>query len=149
MLHPKTKVNVLFLCTGNSCRSQIAEALTRHLKSDLIECWSAGTEPKGVNPMAIQVLEEDGIDTSSLRSKEIAEVTHIPFDYVVTLCSSAADRCPAFPGDVKTVHVGFEDPDAAEGSDEIRLQVFRHVRDGIREYVESLPVDLEHYLEDE
>lgn len=149
MPHPKTKVKVLFLCTGNSCRSQIAEALTRHLKSDLIEAWSAGTEPKGVNPLALKVLEEEGIDTAALRSKTISEVVGIAFDYVVTLCDSAAERCPVFPEYVKTVHVSFEDPDAAGGSEADRLPVFRHVRDGIREYVESLPVDLEHYMEDE
>ncbi len=149
MAHRKSKISVLFLCTGNSCRSQIAEGLTNQLKGDVIAAHSAGTAPAGIHALTRAVLAEAGIDLSSHRSKHVDEFSGQAFDYVVTLCSAAADNCPRFPGRAKVVHVPFEDPAAVTGSDAERLGAFRKTREAIREYVVNLPVDLEHFEEDE
>lgn len=101
---------MLFLCTGNACRSQIAEAWARHLKAEVVEPYSAGTHPRGLDPLAVKVMAEVGLDISGLPSKAIADIEHIPFDYVVTVCSDAHESCPVFPGRAKVVHVGFDDP---------------------------------------
>ena len=139
-------LNVLFLCTGNSCRSQMAEGWARHLKGDRVAAYSAGVEPGGLNPDAVRVMAEAGVDIASHRSKHVAELRHISFDYVVTVCDHAHETCPAVLGAAKVVHVGFDDPPrlaAAAQTDEERLTHFRRVRDEIRKFVESIPKALE------
>ncbi len=103
-------LKVLFLCTGNSCRSQMAEGWARHLKSHAIEPYSAGIEKHGMNPHAVKVMAEAGVDLSKHYSKTLAELNGVVFDYVVTVCGHANEHCPIFPGKTKVVHVGFEDP---------------------------------------
>ena len=136
------KIKILFLCTGNSCRSQMAEGWARHLKSDIIDAVSAGTETHGLNPDAVMVMAEAGVDISGARSKNVSEFLDIPFDYVVTVCDSAREACPFFPGEGRVVHRGFDDPPAlAKGIEdrEKRLDIYRRVRDEIRAFVEGLP----------
>ena len=136
------KLRLLFLCTGNSCRSQMAEGWTRHLKGDVIEPYSAGVEVKTVDPQAVKVMAEAGVDISTQRSKHLSEVMQIPFDVVVTQCSHARETCPFFPGAVKKVHVEFDDPPfltRGMADDEEKLAVYRRVRDEIRRYVDTLP----------
>ena len=141
---PKTmrKISVLFLCTGNSCRSQMAEGWARHLKGDQIEPYSAGIEKHGMNPHAVRVMAEAGVDIGRQSSKTLADLGPVPFDYVVTVCGHAHEHCPVFPGEAKIVHVGFDDPprltkDMPDG--DAKLTVYRQVRDKIRAFVESLP----------
>jgi arsenate reductase len=139
------KIKVLFLCTGNSCRSQIAEGWARALKGDLIEPYSAGTEPKPVDPRAVKVMAEVGIDISRAASKNVGDLMRVPFDYVVTVCSDANENCPFFPGPAKKVHVGFDDPPrlaAGAKTEEDALAHYRLVRDEIRTFIESLPESL-------
>jgi thioredoxin type arsenate reductase len=136
------KMKILFLCTGNSCRSQMAEGWARALKADSIEAWSAGTDPGEVNPMAVRVMKEAGVDISGQKSKHVESLMHVPFDVVITLCGDARDTCPVFPGDAKVVHRGFDDPARAEGSEEEILSFFRRVRDEIRDFVETLPASV-------
>jgi arsenate reductase (thioredoxin) len=136
------KLKILFLCTGNSYRSQMAEGWARALKGDMIEAYSAGIVAHGLNPRAVKVMAEAGVDISAQRSKTVAEVADIPFDYVVTVCASAHENCPIFPGRAKVVHVGFDDPpelakDAQ--SEEEALAHHRRVRDEIRAFVLTLP----------
>ena len=136
------KIKVLFLCTGNSCRSQMAEGWARRLKGDLIEPYSAGIEARGLNARAVKVMAEAGVDISGQRSKHVDELLDIPFDYVVTVCDHANDRCPVFPAKVKRIHVSFEDPPrlaANARSEEEALMHYRRVRDEIRAFVERLP----------
>lgn len=136
-------MKVLFLCTHNSCRSQMAEGWARHLKKDAMEVWSAGTEPGRVNPMAVEIMAEAGVDISSHDSKSVMELIHIPFDIVITLCGDARDTCPIFPvGETRIMHRGFEDPSRAEGSAEEIRGFFRRVRDEIRGFVEGMPGNL-------
>ncbi len=145
MQEAKRKLKVLFLCTGNSCRSQMAEAWGRHLQGDRIEPYSAGIEVHGLNPDAVRVMAEAGVDISQHRSKHLDEVRDIPFDYVVTVCDHAHENCPLFPGKAKVVHVAFDDPPrlAREArSQEEALNIYRKVRDEIRRFVESLPDSL-------
>ena len=120
-------IRVLFVCTGNSARSVMAEALLRHHGGQRFEVHSAGTEPKGVNPLTLRVLAEAGIDASFARSKSVDEFLGQSFDYVVTVCDQARQTCPVFPGVHESLHWGHEDPAAAEGTDEERLAVFRTV----------------------
>lgn len=136
-----SRLRVLFLCTGNSCRSQIAEAWTRALKGNLMEAYSAGTHPKGLDPLVVQVMAEVGINITNQSSKSLAEVAHIPFDYVVTVCSDAYESCPAFPGQTKVLHVGFDDPPrlAAQDTPDNALKPYRRVRDEIKAFIERLP----------
>ncbi len=136
------KMRVLFLCTGNSCRSQMAEGWARHLKGDQIEAFSAGIETHGLNANAVRVMAEAGVDISSHRSKNVAELKDVPLDYVVTVCGHANETCPMFPGRTKVVHVGFDDPPKlAKGakSEEEALGHYRRVRDEIRAFVQKLP----------
>ena len=140
------KKRVLFLCTGNSCRSQMAEGWAEHLKSDEIEAYSAGIETHGLNPYAVKVMEEAGVDISDHKSKLVAELKDIQFDYVVTVCGHANETCPFFPGKTKVVHVGFDDPPKlAKGAktEEEALDHYRRVRDEIRAFIEKLPEALE------
>lgn len=136
------KLKVLFLCTGNSCRSQMAEGWARHLKGDVIEAYSAGIETHGLNPHAVNVMAEAGVDISGHRSKHLDALKEIPFDYVVTVCDHAHESCPLFPGKTTVVHVGFDDPPrlAKEAkSEEEALDCYRRVRDEIKAFVEQLP----------
>jgi arsenate reductase len=138
-------LKVLFLCTGNSCRSQMAEAWTRHLKADLIEPYSAGVEPKGVDPRAIKAMAEAGIDMSGQVSKDVAFLQHLEFDYVITLCDNAYEACPFFPAKTKVLHVGFDDPPklaAGARTEDEAIVCYRRVRDKIKKFVESLPDSL-------
>ncbi len=140
------KLTVLFLCTGNSCRSQMAEGWTRHLKCDLIEVYSAGIETHGLNPNAVKVMAEAGVDISRQRSKHVDELKGIAFDYVVTVCDNAHESCPLFPGKTKVVHAGFDDPPRlARGAktEEEALAPYRRVRDEIRAFVERWSDGLE------
>jgi arsenate reductase (thioredoxin) len=133
---------VLFLCTGNACRSQIAEAWTRHLKAEVVVPYSAGTHPRGLDPLAVKVMAEVGLAIFGQPSKAIADIEHIPFDYVVTVCSDAHESCPVFPGRAKGVHVGFDDPPrlAAHATSEAEaLAHYRRVRDEIRAFIEQFP----------
>jgi len=135
-------LKVLFLCIGNSCRSQMAEGWARHLKGDQIEPYSAGIEAHGLNPDAVRVMAEVGVDISGHRSKLVGELREVAFDYVVTVCDDAHESCPLFPGKAKIIHVGFDDPPRlATGAmtEQERLALYRRVRDEIREFVKSLP----------
>lgn len=140
------KIKLLYLCTGNSCRSQMAEGWTRALKGDQIDVYSAGIETHGLNPNAVKVMAEAGVDISGQKSQHIDEFKDITIDVVVTVCSHAHETCPFFPGGSKVVHVGFDDPPkmAPEGaSEEEKLDCFREVRDQIRAFVETLPEALD------
>lgn len=140
------KLKVLFLCTGNSCRSQMAEGWARQLKGDAIDAYSAGTDPHGMNARAVAVMKEAGVDIGGQHSKHVDEVAAVPFDYVVTVCDSANEACPVFPGRVKRIHVGFDDPPRlAKGAatEEEALGHYRRVRDEIRAFIERLPAPLE------
>jgi arsenate reductase len=143
MSERSNKMTILFLCTGNSCRSQMAEGWARHLRPDVIEPYSAGIEKHGLNPYAVRVMAEVGIDISRQRSKLIEELPVAAFDYVVTLCGHAQETCPYFPG--RTVHRGFPDPPELAknaSSEQDVLLAYRIVRDQLREFVESLPESL-------
>lgn len=143
-MRPKTKL--LFLCTGNSCRSQMAEAWARHLKGDLYEVYSAGIETHGLNPNMVKVMAEVSIDVTSQTSDNISQYLDIGLDIVVSVCGHADENCPVFPGRVKRVHKGFDDPPklsrelAAQGaSEDEQLAPYRRVRDEIKAWVETLP----------
>ncbi len=132
-----SKARVLFLCTHNSARSQMAEGLLRHFAGDRFEVYSAGTEATVVRPQAIKVMNEIRIDISRQQSKTLEGYLMQPFDYVITVCDAANEACPVFPGAKQRLQWSFEDPAAAVGSEEERLRVFRSVRDNIREHIES------------
>ena len=139
------KARILFLCTGNSCRSQMAEGWARHLKADVFEPFSAGIEKHGLNPLAVSVLAEVGVDISQHESKVVTDLPTMDFDYVVTVCGHAHETCPFFPGKAKIIHVGFDDPPrlAADAkSEEEAIEHYRRVRDEIRAFVETLPSPL-------
>jgi len=137
---------ILFLCTGNSCRSQMAEGWARHLKGEVIEAYSAGIETHGLNPIAVKVMSEAGVDISRQRSKHVDELKAIEFDYVITVCDNAQESCPLFPGKTKVVHAGFDDPPRLarnSKTQEETLEHYRRVRDEIRGFVAALPDLLE------
>ena len=136
------KINILFLCTGNSCRSQMAEALCRDLKGDIYEVYSAGIEQHGMNPRAVAVLSEIGLDTSSQSSKTLEALCDIKFDQVVTVCAHADQNCPVSKGETRVSHISFDDPPRLAQNaqtEEQALQYYRRVRDEIREFVLTLP----------
>ncbi|MDP7638108.1 MAG: arsenate reductase ArsC [Candidatus Hydrogenedentes bacterium] len=140
------KMRVLFLCTGNSCRSQMAEGWARHLKEGELEPYSAGIESHGLNPKAVQVMAEAGVDISGHRSRRVEKLGGLEFDCVVTVCGHADEHCPAFPGKTRVVHVGFDDPPklaAKAASDKEALSHYRRVRDEIREFVSRIPGSLD------
>ncbi len=140
------KLRVLFLCTGNSCRSQMAEAWTRRLKGHRIEPYSAGTEPKALDAWAVRVMDEVGVDMRGHRAKAVSDLAGADFDVVVTVCGHAREHCPVFPGRTRVVHVGFDDPPRlAEGaeSEEAGLAHYRRVRDEIKAFVARLPEALD------
>ena len=139
-----TKFKILFLCTGNSCRSQMAEGWTRELKGDLVEPWSAGIEKHGLNPFAVKAMAEVGVDISGHHSKLVGELPDIRFDHVVTVCGHAGENCPYFPG--KVVHAGFDDPPALARfarTEEEAMAHYRRVRDQIGDFVRKLPENLD------
>ncbi|OVE74252.1 arsenate reductase [bacterium B13(2017)] len=139
------KIKILFLCTGNSCRSQMAEGWTKHLKSDQIEVYSAGIKTHGLNPNAVKVMKEINIDISNHKSKNINEFKNMKLDYVITVCDNANETCPIFPGQTKVIHVGFDDPPklAKEAlKEEEKLNHYRRVRDEIKNFVQTLPESL-------
>ncbi len=138
-------LKILFLCTGNSCRSQMAEGFARHLRGAEIDAYSAGTAPHGLDPRAVRVMAEAGIDIAAQRSKHVAELAKIAFDWVVTVCGHADEQCPTFPGSTRIVHAGFDDPPAlarAAASEEEALASYRRVREEIRAFIETLPGSL-------
>ena len=138
----KPKLKILFLCTGNSCRSQMAEGWARHLKGDCVEPYSAGIEAHGLNSLAVKVMAEAGVDISGHKSKHFSELKDIHFDYCFTVCDDAYEKCPVFPGKTKTIHVSFDDPPrlAKQAANEQEvLKIYRRVRDEIRDFVTSLP----------
>ena len=133
---------ILFLCTGNSCRSQMAEGWTRLLKNETIEAYSAGVAPNGVDPRAVKAMAEAGVDISAQESKDVDTLEHIEFDYVITLCDKANQSCPVFPAKTRLLHVGFDDPPKLAAGDDMEEEAmahYRRVRDEIREFVEKLP----------
>ncbi|MEW6593713.1 MAG: arsenate reductase ArsC [Thermodesulfobacteriota bacterium] len=137
------KLKILFLCTGNSCRSQMAEGWARALKGDTIEAYSAGIEKHGMNPLAVKVMAEAGVDISGQHSKTVDELPVQDFDWVVTLCGHASESCPFFPG--RKIHHGFDDPPqlaADAANEEEALAHYRRVRDEIRKFIEGMPKNL-------
>ncbi|GLI34728.1 arsenate reductase ArsC [Desulforhabdus amnigena] len=136
------KLRILYLCTGNSCRSQMAEGWTRHLKGDVMNAWSAGVEPHGVDPRAVKAMAEAGVNISRQTSKHIDTLGDMEFDFVVTLCGHAQQSCPVFPAKTRVLHVGFDDPPmlaAGSRSEEEAMAHYRRVRDEIKAFVERLP----------
>jgi arsenate reductase len=136
------RIKLLFLCTGNSCRSQMAEGWARALKDDVIDAYSAGIEIHGLNPNAVAVMAEAGIDISQQRSQCVDDFLHISFDYVITVCAHAHETCPVFPGQARVIHVGFDDPPALAAkatTPEATLAPYRRVRDQIRAFIQTLP----------
>lgn len=136
------KTRILFLCTGNSCRSQMAEGWAKKLLAERFEAYSAGTEPRPVDPMAIQVMADAGVDISTHKSKDVSRFKDVQLDYVVTICDRNRENCPYFPGKAKMLHCGFPDPPRLAATAKSRFLVVRHyrkVRDQIKEFVEKLP----------
>ncbi|MHC4131334.1 MAG: arsenate reductase ArsC [Planctomycetota bacterium] len=145
MQQEKEKLKILFLCTGNSCRSQMAEGWAKKLKVDIIEAYSAGIETHGLNPNAVQVMLEAGVNISSHRSKHVDELKDIDFDYVITVCGHANEHCPVFSGNAKIIHIGFEDPPKLARqakAEQEAIDCYRKVRDEIKSFVEKLPDSL-------
>jgi len=139
------KLKILFLCTGNSCRSQMAEGWARAIHGESFETYSAGIKQHGLNPLAVRVMHEAGIDISQHTSKTVDDVAHVPFDVVVTVCSDADQTCPQFQGAPQVVHVGFDDPPrfaTSAQTEEEQLQPYRRVRDEIRDFIRTLPEGL-------
>jgi arsenate reductase len=140
------KSRVLFLCTGNSCRSQMAEGWARALHPGRLDAFSAGIEPRGVDARAVRVMAEAGVDIAGQRSKHVDALTDVTFDAVITVCDRASESCPVFSGSVQRLHAGFDDPPRlalAADSEEEALECYRRVRDEIRRYVQKLPEVLE------
>jgi len=145
----ETKIKILYLCTGNSCRSQMAEGWTRHLKSNQIQAFSAGIETHGLNPHMVKVMDEAGVDVSNQKSENIRDFAEHDLDVVITVCGHAHETCPVFPVNCKVVHTGFPDPpkmakELAEkgATEEEQLDCYRSVRDKIKEYILTLPESL-------
>jgi arsenate reductase len=140
------KTRILFLCTGNSCRSQMAEGWTRHLRSGEYEPYSAGVAQKTIDPLAVRVMAEAGVDISAQRSKGLGDLAGVEFDIVVTVCDNAREMCPLYPGTTRVVHRSFDDPPTLAASapgEEAALDIYRRVRDEIREFVAGLPESLD------
>ena len=143
MSEAKEKLKVMFLCTGNSCRSQMAEGWAEHLKGESIESFSAGVDPGKLNERAVEVMAEAGVDISGHRPKHADDLCGIEFDYVVTVCDHAHETCPVFGGGAKVVHRKFDDPSFVIGTRDEVMSEFRRVRDEIRDFVASMPECLE------
>ncbi len=141
----ENRLKILFLCTGNSCRSQMAEGWARHLKNNSIQAFSAGLEAHGLNLKAVQVMKEEGVDITKQRSQRIEEVETIPFDFVITVCSHADENCPVFSCSTRVIHRGFDDPPKLAQiarNEQEALSYYRRVRDEIKAYIETLPEGL-------
>lgn len=138
----KKKLNVLFLCTGNSCRSQMAEGWAHHLKSDCLEAFSAGVAPHGINERAAAIMAEVGVDISSQTSNHLDEYSSLDFDYVITVCDNAKEHCPLYPKQTTMIHHTFDDPSFVIGTDEQITAEFRRVRDEIRDFIAAMPDNL-------
>lgn len=134
-VHKTIMKNILVLCTGNSCRSQIAEGYLKHFAGDKVNIYSAGIETHGVNPTAIKTMAEDNIDISNHTSNHLDEYANIAFDYVITVCDNANEACPFFPGNVKRFHHNFPDPAKARGTEDEVMDAFRRVREQIKTYI--------------
>ncbi len=150
-INKKAKMKLLFLCTGNSCRSQMAQGWARHLKGDIIEAYSAGTRPQGLNPLAVKVMAESGVDISGHKSKNVSGLADNGFDYVVTVCGHANETCPVFPGKAKVFHRSFDDPPKLAKNAKTRQEALKHyrrVRDQIRDFVIKMPEILKERKED-
>jgi len=143
MAEAKDKIKVLFLCTGNSCRSQIAEGWAGHLKSDVLEAFSAGVSPGPVNQTAIAIMAEVGVDISNQTSKHVDDLMGIDFDYVVTVCDNAGEHCPVFPRKTKHFHKAFEDPTFMIGTEQQIKAAFIKLRDQMKEFIQKMPEILE------
>lgn len=139
-VHNKHKV--LFVCTGNSCRSQMAEGMLRHYGKDKFEVFSAGLEPSYVHPLAIKAMAESGIDITGQHSKTVNELLEEGFSYVITVCDSAKERCPVFPGKYNAIHWSIDDPASAEGTESERMKDFRKVRQNILKRINSFISDM-------
>ena len=139
----ENKIKVLFLCTGNSCRSQIAEGWAKHLKSDIMDVYSAGIAPGTLNQMAVKIMAEAGVDISSQRPKHIDELKDINFDYVVTVCDNAREACPIFPRKTRLFHKTFEDPTFMIGTEQQIKAAFVKLRDRMKKFIEKMPEILE------
>jgi len=138
------KMKILFLCTGNSCRSQMAQGWACHLKSDCIEPYSAGIETHGLNPHAVKVMAQAGVDISQQQSKHVEELANIEFDLVITVCSHANEKCPTFAAPTRVMHVAFDDPPRLAvlvESEQEKLDCYRRVRDQIKSFIETLPLN--------
>lgn len=135
------KKKILFLCTGNSARSQMAEGLMHHFRGDEFEVFSAGVEPKGIHPVAVQVMREIGIDIADQQSKHIDDLPSREFDYIIMLCDHAAQNCPLFPGKGIRLHQGFFDPAAVQGSELDVIEAFRKVREELKQFILSFDSD--------
>ncbi|MBA4851249.1 arsenate reductase ArsC [Emticicia sp. BO119] len=133
--------NILVLCTGNSCRSQIAEGYLKYFATDKAKVYSAGIETHGVNPKAVATMKEDGIDISDHTSNNVNEYTNIDFDFVITVCDNALERCPYFPTEAKKFHYNFPDPARFEGNEDETKAEFRRVREMIKEYCKRFVKD--------
>lgn len=129
--------NILVLCTGNSCRSQIAEGYLKHFAEGKANVYSAGIETHGVNPRAIAIMKEDGVDISNHTSNNVSEYNDVVFDYIITVCDNAKENCPYFPSQAERFHYNFEDPAKAKGNEEEIMSKFREVRDEIKEYSDN------------
>jgi len=143
MSNEQSKERVLFLCTGNSCRSQMAEGFLRELGGDAFEVVSAGVDPTRINPLAIRVMAEAAVDISAQYSKSVDEMTDQHFDYVITVCDRAREACPVFPRAARSLHWSFDDPAGAKGTEDERLIVFRRVRDAISERVREFVLHID------
>ena len=132
------KKNILVLCTGNSCISQLAEGYLRYFHGDNANVYSAGVETHGVNPRAIATMKEDGLDISAHTSNHVDEYLHIPFDLILTVCDHASERCPIFPSSAKRIHYNFPDPAKATGTEAEITAAFRQVRDEIKSFCQAL-----------
>jgi len=139
----KDKIKVLFLCTGNSCRSQIAEGWAKHLKGDVMDAYSAGIAPASLNQMAVKVMAEAGVDISAQRPKHVDEFKDIDFDYVVAVCDNARENCPVFAGRAKHIHKSFEDPTFMRGTEQQVKAAFVELRDQMKQFIEKMPDILE------
>lgn len=142
----QNKISILFLCTGNSCRSQMAEGWAKHLKGDIIDAYSAGVEPHALDRRAVKAMAEAGVDISKHHSKHINDLPKIEFDYVITVCGHAHETCPFFPGKTKVIHRGFEDPPflaKTAKTEEDAMEHYRRIRDEIRDFIVGLPQSLE------
>lgn len=132
-----SKKNILVLCTGNSCRSQMMHGYLQHLAGDKLNVFSAGVETHGLNPYAVKVLAEDGIDISGNTSNHVEEYKGVDFQYMITVCDHARETCPWFPGNAERIHHSFEDPSNAVGTDDEKLSAYRNTRDEIKDYVQQ------------